>query len=776
MIIIALGLLTGAMLLHQLAVLPPVAFVWLLVVLVPLVVGYKRFRCPLAIACGFLWALSQAHAALYPGLHPALEGDDLVVTGVIASIPEPREPATRFLFDIEQVHTRTVAGRSVPERARLSWYDDDPALKLGQRWTLTVRLKRPRGFMNPGGFDYEGWLYSQGIGATGYVRDEPRAQLLHSGFMERPVGRLRQAVADAIARRLGDSANTGVITALAIGDRGAMTPERWQLLLDTGTSHLLAISGMNISLVAGMTYFLTLYLWRLSAWLCLRVPSARAASIVALIAGFGYALLAGFSIPTQRAVIMLAVVMGALILDRTSRPGHTLAVALIAVLVWSSTAVLSAGFWLSFAAVGIIVYSLRGRPPSQSHWRQSGRLQGALTVGLAPLTLFFFQRAPLISFFANLVAVPWIGLVIGPLVLVAVSLLPVAPGLAGFLLNAADYGVDLLWEVLELLAALPFAQWHQAPVGWTLLPAAIGMIWLLAPRGWPARWLGLLLLLPMAMVVPARPAPGAYTITLLDVGQGLAAVIETRRHVLVYDTGPRFSDYFNAGDAAVIPYLRRRGIERIDILVISHGDNDHSGGTAAVLAAFPVTKLLTSAPRQFAPVRATRCHAGQRWRSDGVRFEILHPPSVDPSSIKPSPVQPWASSNNRSCVLRVASAGGAVLLPGDIEADAERALVRAHVGPLASDVLVIPHHGSATSSSAKFIEAVDPELALVSTAYGNQWAFPAQAVLARYRRRSISVEDTAGTGALTVTVHPIAGVILRERYRQSARHFWTAYP
>jgi len=771
MIVIAVGMLTGIMLLHQLAALPPVACVWLLVILVPLLIGYKRLRFPLVVACGFLWALLQAHAALYPGLHPALEGEDLVVTGVIASIPELREPATRFLFDIEQVHTRIAADRSVPERARLSWYNDAPALKLGQRWKLTVRLARPRGFMNPGGFDYEGWLYSQGIGATGYIRDEPRAQRLPGEFMERPVGRLRQAVADAIARRLGDSANTGVITALAIGDRGAMTPERWQLLLDTGTSHLLAISGMNISLVAGMVYFLTLYLWRLSGWLCLRLPATRAAAFTGLIAGISYALLAGFSIPTQRAVIMLTVVMGALMLDRIGRPGHTLAIALTAVLVWSSAAVLSAGFWLSFAAVGIIVYSLRGRPQPHSRWRQSGRLQGALTIGLAPLTLFFFQRAPLISFFANLVAVPWIGLVIGPLVLVAVALLPVAPGLAGFLLDAADYGLDLLWRILEMLAALPFAQWHQAPVGWTLLPAALGMIWLLAPRGWPARWLGLVLLLPMAMVVPARPAPGGYTITLLDVGQGLAAVIETRRHVLVYDTGPRFSDYFNAGDAAVIPYLRRRGVKRIDTLVISHGDNDHSGGAAAVLAAFPVTKLLTSAPRQFDQLRAARCHAGQRWRSDGVTFEILHPSLVTPAS-----VQPWPSTNNRSCVLRVASAGGAVLLPGDIEADAERTLVHAHVGPLASDVLVMPHHGSATSSSAKFIDAVGPELALVSTAYGNQWGFPAPEVLARYRRRSIPVKNTAGSGALTVTVHPRAGIALSEGYRQSARHFWTAYP
>ncbi|MGI8740392.1 MAG: DNA internalization-related competence protein ComEC/Rec2 [Gammaproteobacteria bacterium] len=389
-----------------------------------------------------------------------------------------------------------------------------------------------------------------------------------------------------------------------------------------------------------------------------------------------------------------------------------------------------------------------------------------MTIGLAPLTLFFFQRAPLISFVANLVAVPWIGLVIGPLILIAVALLPVAPGLAASLLNVSDYGLDLLWRVLELLAALPFAQWHQAPVGWTLLPATVGMVWLLAPHGWPARWLGLLLLLPMAMVAPVRPAPGGYTITLLDVGQGLAAVIETRNHVLVYDTGPRFSDYFNAGDAAVIPYLRRRGIERIDTLVISHRDNDHSGGAAAVLAAFPVTKLLTSAPRRFDQMRAARCRAGQRWRSDGVTFEILHPSTVDT----------WPSTNNRSCVLRVVSAGGAVLLPGDIEADAERALVRTHAARLASDVLVVPHHGSATSSSARFIEAVGPELALVSTAYRNQWGFPAQEVLARYHRRSIAVENTATSGALTVTVHPYAGITLSDGYRQSARRFWTARP
>jgi competence protein ComEC len=762
--VIALGFLLGVLLLQQLTALPSVGFAWLLLIAIPLTIMYRRWRLPLAAVCGFLWALLQAHSVLHPGLDPALEGKDLAVVGSIVSIPESRGYFTRFLFDVERVDIDFAADRSIPERVRLNWYGPTPELRLGQRWRLVVRLKRPWGFMNPGGFDYEGWLFSQGIRATGYVREATTARRLPDSVLERPIGRLRQAIAHAIDQRLGDSPNAGIITALAIGERGDLDQTRWQLLLVTGTNHLLAISGLNIGLVAGLVYFLALYLWRMVGRLCLWLPAPQAASIIGLVAGTVYAALAGFSIPTQRAVIMLAVVMGALILNRIARPGHTLAVALLAVLVWSSTAVLSVGFWLSFAAVAIILYSLRGRPVLRRRWWQGIRLQWMLALGLAPLTLLFFQRSSLISPLANLIAVPWVGLLVGPMILVAVALLPIAPPLARGLLVLSDGCLELLWRALEWLAVLPFSEWHHAPPAWALVPAAWGVIWLLAPRGWPARWLGGVLLAPLALAAAERLDPGSYRVTLLDVGQGLSAVVETRNHTLVYDTGPRFSDAFNAGDAVVLPFLRHLNIKRVDTLLISHGDDDHAGGAQAVLDGFPVRRVLTSAPNELAHERVAGCRAGQRWRWDGVDFEILYPADGEPGS-----------SNDRSCVLRVASSGGAVLFPGDIEADGEASLLRTPA-KLPADVLVVPHHGSDTSSSEDFIRAVQPQLALIPAGYGNRYGFPASAVVARYRRHAIPLIDTGAQGALILTVHPATGVRLAPGYRQSARRYWTSLP
>jgi competence protein ComEC len=764
MVVTAIGVLIGTLMLQQAAALPSVIWAGLLVVCAPLAL-YKPLRFPLSIACGFLWALYQAHHALYPGLAPALEGRDLNVTGVVASIPERVGYATRFVFDIERVHARRTAADAIPRRVRLNWYGSAPDLRLGQRWRITARLKRPLGFMNPGGFDYEGWLYQQGIRATGYVRDEEVPRQLASGVLDRPLGRVRQGLAERVAATLPDSPNIGIITGLAIGERQAIAADQWQLLLATGTNHLLAISGMNISLIAGLVYFLTRRLWRMSARLCLWWPAPRAAAVSSLMAGVGYAALAGFSIPTQRAAIMLAVVIGAQLFGRVSRPGHTLAAALLAVLVWDSRAVISAGFWLSFAAVAIIAYSLSGRHLSAPRWWQWTRLHWIMALGLVPLTLLFFQRAALVAPLANLIAVPWIGVIVTPLALIGTLALPLWPSCASVVLAVADWCLTLLWPVLELLAALPFSQWYRAPPSWTLAPAALGAAWLLAPSGWPARWVGLALLAPLALFPSAGPAPGAYRVSLLDVGQGLSVVVQTARHTLVYDAGPRFSEHFNAGEAAVLPFLRHAGVGRLDTLVISHSDEDHSGGAAAVMQGLPVVRVLTSAPDTIALTHADTCRAGQGWHWDGVKFEILNP---EPDGAR--------SDNNRSCVLRIAGAGGAVLLAGDIEAEAELKLVLEQGTRLRSDVLLVPHHGSETSSTEDFIRAVQPRLALASTGYGNRWGFPRPTVVARYLEHNIPMADTGTQGALTLDIAPAAGIVLHEGYRRARRRYWTTLP
>ncbi len=765
MTLISLGFLLGVMVLQQCASLPSVKWSGLLVVLIPSLFALKKFRFPIVVICGFLWALWQAHARLYPELKPEWEGIDLLLEGVVVSIPEQRGRATRFLFDIHRLKVNNQWQDDFQQRVRLSWYDGVPSLRLGQAWRLTARLKRPWGFRNPGGFDYEGWLYRQGVRATGYVRKAATARSLPNQGLTRPLDGLRQWLAEGIAESLGRDINQGVVTALAIGERSSISPQQWKLLLATGTNHLLAISGLHIGLVAGLVFALTLRVWRLWGRLCLLWPAQQIAALAAILAACGYAMLAGFSVPSQRAMIMLCVVMGAVLLNRSLRPGHTLGVALLLVLIWDSIAVLSPGFWLSFAAVAVILYTLCGRRGLETSWWQWGRVQWVLAVGLLPLTLVFFQRASLIAPLANLLAVPFVGLIIVPTILLGVVLLLTLPSAGQVLLGLASGLLEILWSELQAMAELPFAQWFHAPPAWTLLPAVVGIVVVLAPNGWPARWLGLVLLAPLVFVNPARPDSGAYWLTLLDVGQGLSAVIETRNHTLVYDTGAKFSEFFNAGEAVVVPFLRSRGVGSVDLLVISHGDNDHIGGIDAVLANLRVRRILTSEPSTVNHRRVGHCLSGLNWHWDGVDFEMLHPN------------EDWQDSdNNRSCVLHIQNPGGSVLLTADIELGVESRLLETYGSRLTSDIMLIPHHGSLTSSSPAFLDAVDPDLALLPVGYRNRFGFPNPDVIDRYSKLGISILDTLSQGAIKIGVHPSEGIEIHQGYRQSDKRYWSAVP
>jgi competence protein ComEC len=765
MMSVAIGFLIGVIILQQLSVLPPLALSWLLIIFVPWCFSVNKLRFLLALACGFLWSAFQAHIALHPGLDRNLEGVDLIARGKIASIPQQRDRNTRFIFEISSIENESVPAEKLPTRVRLNWYRNIPDLKLGQRWRLPIRLKRPWGFRNPGGFDFEGWLFRHGIRATGYVRNPSQARLLRAHASNRRIGYLRQTLADEIGRALEADTNRGVITALAIGERSGIEPQQWELLLKTGTNHLLAISGLHIGLVAAMFYFLSFRLWRRSMRLCRAWPAQRAAALTAILAGIGYAFLAGFSTPTQRAVIMLSVVMGASLFDRPLRPGYTLAIALLVVLVWDSLAVLSASFWLSFAAVSVLVLVLVGRVARPVRWWQWGRLQWVLAIGLLPLTLFFFQRSALIAPLANLIAVPWVGLLVVPTTLAGSIALPITPELGGLLLSLSSHLLDVLWFVLEQLAAWPFAHWYHAPPMWTLFPGIVGVLWMLAPRGWPARWLGIGLLLPLVLAPHEKPASSEFWLTLLDVGQGLSAVIETRHHVLVYDTGARFSPYFNTGEAVIVPFLRSRDITELDLLVISHSDNDHVGGAAALTDHLPVRRMMSSGHDANLHGAVAACELGQRWVWDEVSFEMLHPPPD------------WSGSeNNRSCVLRIHNSGGSVLLTADIESQAERYLVDYRGAGLHSDILLIPHHGSQTSSTQAFLNAVNPRVGLVSAGYRNRFRFPAHAVIERYKSQGIRVLDTVSHGAIRVRVLPDTGSIVESGYRQAAQRYWTTQP
>lgn len=718
---------------------------------------WKRAFLPtLLFIFGAFWVTFQSGLLLQDNLPKALEGKDLRVEGFIANLPEITERSVRFDFEVVQA---SFDGESVkiPQKVRLNRYDLDWLPEVGDRWAFVVRLKRPNGFQNPGGFDYEGYLFRERIRAIGYVRDDEPPRLIASNPFSYPIGHFRQYLSAGINNALPQNPYAGIITAFANGDETGVTDSQWEILRRTGTTHLIAISGMNIGLIAGIAFFLMRWAWALPGHTVLRAPAPKVAAITAMGAAIFYSALAGFAIPTQRAMIMLAVVMGAILLNRSSHASHLLAMALFLVLFYDPLAVMSAGFWLSFAAVAIIVLAIHGRLGETKRW-QLGRLQWVIAIGLLPLLLGMFQQTSLSGPFANMLAIPVIELWVIPATLLGIVMLTILPEpVSAFVLQAAALPMGVLWLALEYLAGPGQTQWVQhTPLPWTLAVAVPGTLLLLAPRGWPARWVGAIWLLPMLLIRPAAPAPGEVWFTLLDVGQGLAAVARTERHVLVFDTGPRFSARFDTGSAVVAPYLRHSGVEVIDTLIVSHGDNDHIGGAESLLASFPARRVLSSVPERLPD--AEHCQAGETWQWDGVEFTILNPDNVS----KPG--------NNASCVLKVVSRHGSILLTGDIESEAEGFLVRHRRETLSSKVLVVPHHGSKTSSTQAFIGAIAPELALLPVGYRSRFGHPHPEVVERYGEHGIRLLDSVKQGAITLRLRAEGMEI--SGYRQEHKRYW----
>lgn len=757
--------LSGIILFQQLAQPPSLLWCLLFVVIIPLFYYIPAIRLPLAVMSGFLWALLHASIILSTALPSSLEGKDIIVEGIISAIPEQRNNGVRFQFDVQnmsQASSHTFINGRLPGHILLSWYGNTPPLTVGDRWHLKVRLKRPHGFMNPGGFDYEGWLFQRRIRATGYVRKDPANELIASDATSMPLQRLRQHLAKMIQGAMPDSQYTGIIAALAIGERQGITPDQWQTLTRTGTNHLVAISGLHIGLVSGLVFFMMRWLWSRSSRLTLRWPAPKAAAVAGLAAAVCYAALAGFSIPTQRALIMITVVMASILIQRHRSLSQTLLAALFVVLMLDPLAVMSAGFWLSFSAVAVILFGMSGRVGHSDPWWRWGRLHLLIAIGLLPLMLVLFQRVPVLSPLANFIAVPWIGLLVVPVVLLATVMLMIIPATGNGLLELAGMALAGIWPVLEWISSLDLAQWtHHVPVTWTLVPAVAGTMLLISPRGMPGRWLGIVWLLPVFMITPARPADGEVWFTLLDVGQGLASVVQTHDHVLVYDTGPKFNEQFDAGKAVITPFFRFNGLAGIDMLIIGHGDSDHIGGAASVAHEIPIMRTMTSVPDKISWMDAESCSSDRQWRWNGVDFRILHPPR-----------QNAFRGNNGSCVLRISNRAGSILLTGDIEKSAERSLVKRQGELLASRILVAPHHGSRTSSSMEFLGAVRPEYVLFPVGYLNRFGFPKGDVVKRYQSIDAKLYNSAQHGAICFKLGADGILPPPDTYRQSAKRYW----
>ena len=754
----AIAFLGGILVVQQLAALPSLFSALALIPAVALAFWHPRWLVVVFFVAGFIWVGFRAELILHQRLVPELEGRDIVVEGVVAGLPQPTQYGTRFAFDVKQARLDGVPV-FVPGRIRLSAGRDLRA-QAGDRWRLTVRLKRPHGLQNPGGFDYEAYLFRERLRATGYVRSEPLPARLGEGGGLYRIHRLRQQLGSRMRALMPENAYAGLIVALANGDQGGVTDEQWETLNRTGTLHLVAISGLHISLIAGLTFWLVRFLWALPGTPTLWLPAPLAGALGGFGAACVYAALAGFVIPTQRALIMLAVAMGAVLVRRRPAPSQTLAAALLVVLLYDPFAVMAPGFWLSFLAVAVIIYVVYAERGGRTLWRKWGQLQWAIAVGMLPLMLWLFQRTSLVAPAANLLAVPVFELAVVPVTLAgALGAGLGLDGLAAWLFQAGGALLGWLWRALAFLASFEYAQWVQhRPPAWTLLCGLLGAALLLAPRGWPARTIGGVWLLPIFLVHPAVPGPGEVWFTLLDVGQGLAAVVRTETRVLVYDTGARWSARADAGRSVVIPYLRTNGITRIDTLLVSHGDNDHAGGAASVVRALPVGRVLSGAP----DVAGEPCRAGQRWRWDGVEFALLGPPG------------PPGDSNDASCVLHVRGPYGAILLPGDIEATAEHSLVQRAGERLRADILIAPHHGSRTSSSAEFLDAVRPRHVAFPVGYRNRYRHPHALVVERYRTRGVQLHDSPSGGALEFRLR--ADGIDLSAYRARARRYWFAQP
>lgn len=707
-------------------------------------------------------------------------GQNIELTGVVDSMPDRTARGQRFLFRVE----RAESPWAIPGLIQLSVWQKDAdgevlnsgipqQIQPGERWKFIVRLKRPHGLANPHGYDIEARLFEMGVRATGYIR---AGQLLEP-FVASPatlIARLRYQIRERFERVLPQEVypDAGILTALAIGDQRAIPGEMWQVFARTGTTHLMSISGLHVTLFSGLVAVLVAWWWRRIPRLASRIPAQRAGVFCGWFAAAFYTLVAGAGIPALRTLFMLSVGALALMTGRHVSPFRILLLALVVVLLFDPWAGMSPGFWLSFVAVGLLLWaalSEHGDADEQAslgrrlqRWiRGFGRTQWAVTIGTLPFLLIFFSQFSLISPLTNAIAIPWVSGVVTPLTIVAL----VIPW--DLLLVLADALMSPLVSVLSWSAALPVAIWH-APVPTPLVfsLAVVGALWWLMPPGLPGRWMALFLCLPLVWPRTAQIPEGQARIDVLDVGQGLAVVIRTHDHTLLYDTGPYYSGVADAGDRVIVPYLRAIGVDRLDGMIVTHRDTDHSGGAQSVLESMPVTWLADAPNTNFADgvpgIQRKRCVAGQDWVWNGVKFAFLYPQRHQ--GVKDE------ASNHQSCVLRVSVDGKSMLLTSDIETPDEATLLASGIGR--SNVMLVPHHGSGTSSGPDFLDAVQPEIAVIPVGYRNRYRHPKPEVLSAYEARRIKVLRTDRDGMVQVNLPSM----VITGYRQTHRRYWMDQP
>lgn len=764
----------GVWLLQQQPELPPARWLWVVPVLFsvlwlpaysrPSVEFFRRLGIVLLCAAiGFAWAGWRADARLAERLPAHWQGVDIELVGVISDLPYANARSERFLFDVEQVITpdaptlrRVQLNRYWPREAT----DHVGRMQAGERWQLTVRLRVPHGTSNPYGFDIESRMLEHGINAAGYMREAPPPRRL-TALAATPAGWIaaaRASVRQRIFMTLGDAPYAGVVAALVVGDQRSIPHDQWRAFTRTGVNHLLSISGLHVTMIAALAGWCVAALWRRQPRYAERLPARQAGLVAAVIAALAYAVLAGFEVPAQRTLFMLIVLALAFWGRRQPQPFAALIVALFVVLLIDPWAVLSAGFWLSFGAMAAILWVTFGRVALPDKLRGWARVQGAVTLALAPILFLLFQQVSLISPLANAVAIPLVSWLVTPLALLGVLVPPLwhaAAWLMAWLGAALAWAGDLPWAV----ATLPAPAWPA------LALAVAGTVWVLLPRGFPLRALGLALWLPLLLPVRDAIAPPGFRVDAIDVGQGTAVLIRTAHHALLYDTGPSFADS-DSGERIIVPYLRASGIGRLSGLIISHNDDDHSGGMRSVLRDVSTDWLLHGLPAASplldgVPV-ARQCARGQRWHWDGVDFEILNPLGAAYAADR-------RRDNDYSCVLRVSGAANSVLLTGDGERQPELELLES--GQLAHvNVLFAGHHGSRTSSIPEFVAATQPQLVVFTVGHRNRYGHPHPAVTARFREIGAHMLQSDSSGLIRLDFGE--GGVEASQYRPTHRRYW----
>jgi competence protein ComEC len=735
---------------------------WLLAAL-PCLLILRQGSAPaliLALLAGSAWLYVHAHGYLQARDQIALQQDALWLEGRVQGLPRRSKGVVRFNFLLlDDQHLQAQTGDSY--LLAVSWEEPTTKLRAGDHLRLKLRLRPPRSLANPASFDAERWYMSNSIHASGWVlATEPLPGVKqHFGLGDR-LHHLRQAIANNIRQHTNGVA-AAILPALAVADRSGLADHHWRILTATGTGHLLAISGLHIGLVAAAGFLAGSLVF---AFLCSKIERfwrPDVAAMLAMLLALAYSSLAGFSLSTVRATMMLAVVLSALALRSRSQTRHSLAFALAVVLLLEPFAPLKPGFWLSFCAVACLLAGFAGRAREQHRMTQWWRAQIVVFLGLGPILLLLGSTLSLSAPIVNLIAIPLTGLLIVPPLLLAVVTMAVAPALTAALLQAAALSSEALWWLLSVIARWPLAE-MAANLPWQAVVAALlGSALLLSPRGFPGRLAGILALggAVMSATATQQVRHGEVSMHVIDVGQGLSVLVRTRTHALLYDSGPVSRSGFNAGARVVLPYLKHLGLSRIDTLISSHGDSDHAGGAEVLLSwSGPLTAHVSSANL----AQAEPCRRGDGWQWDGVFFEFLHP----------TPFLPYLG-NDSSCVLLISTTDSRLLLPGDITAVVEQGLIKQYE-QLRVDLMLVPHHGSKTSSSKAFLLGFQPELAIVSSAYRNRFGMPHSEVVSRFQAQGIGLLNTADCGRLVLLSEKGRGIVVNTAFRSEHNQIWRA--